>query len=63
MHRGEFDEVGTGKVHVDDVAVRGPAALDEESDVVDEGGIADQGPVPAPREEEERGDGEAGGEG
>ena len=44
-------------------AVGSPAALDEEGDVVDEGGVADQGPAPAPEEVEERGDGEADGEG
>ena len=63
VHGGDFDEVGAGHVHVAELAVGRPAALDEEADVVDEGGVADQRPAPAPEEVEERGDGEAGGEG
>ncbi len=45
VHGGEFDEEGARHVHVAEVAVGGPAAFDQEGDVVDQGGVADQGPV------------------
>jgi hypothetical protein len=63
VHGGKFDEERAGHVHVAELAVGRPATLDEEGDVVNQRGVAEQRPAPGPGEEEECGDGEAGRQG
>ena len=51
VHGGQFDEVGAGHVHVADVAVGRPSALDEEADVMHERGVTNEWPAPTEKEE------------